>query len=151
MISIKAITEFALSFEGAVEQPHFEITSFRVNKKIFASLDIKKKRLCVKLSAIDQSVFCSFDNTIIYPVPNKWGLQGATYIELSKVPVSMCKDALTSSYCLVALKKMRKFLRHSVCRGEPLRAKNLPNWRRVFSREPSRHLSHTRQLKYTNS
>ncbi len=70
MISVEAITKFALSFEGAVEQPHFEITSFRVNKKIFASLDVKKKRLCVKLSVIDQSVFSSFDSTVIYPVPN---------------------------------------------------------------------------------
>ena len=60
----------------------------------------------VKLSAIDQSVFCAHDKTIIYPVYGHWGLQGATHIELKKVRVSVFKDALTTSYCNVAPKKL---------------------------------------------
>lgn len=58
------------------------------------------------LSKLDQSVFPAFDKTIIYPVPNKWGLKGATYIELKKVRKSMLKDALKVAYCTVAPKKL---------------------------------------------
>ena len=98
MVDPETFRQLALSFPDAVELPHFEKTSFRVNKKIFATLDIKKKRACVMLSEIDQSVFSVFDKTIIYPVPNKWGDKGATFIELQSVRKSMLKDALTQSY-----------------------------------------------------
>lgn len=105
MVSIAAFRQLALSFPGAVESPHFEKTSFRVAKKIFATLDIKNKQACIKLSAIDQDVFCAFDKTIVYPVPNKWGLQGWTMINLTKIRKTMCVDAVTQAYMQVAPKK----------------------------------------------
>lgn len=105
-MSIDTVRQLALAFEEAEELPHFEKTSFRVKKKIFATLDIERKRAMVKLSEIDQSVFGLFDNSIIYPVPGKWGLQGATYIELDKVSEDILSDALKISYCLVAPKKL---------------------------------------------
>jgi len=106
MVTIDAVRKFALSFEEAVELPHFEKTSFRVNKKIFATLDHKKKLLMVKLTAIDQSVLSAYDKTIVYPVKGTWGKQGATYIELKKVRANVFKEAMTISYCLVAPKKL---------------------------------------------
>jgi hypothetical protein len=106
MISISSVRKFALSFEEAIELPHFHLTSFRVNKKIFATLDLKKQLLMVKLSEIDQSAFSAFDKTIIYPVPGAWGKKGATYIELKKVRAEILKDAVTISYCNVAPKKL---------------------------------------------
>jgi hypothetical protein len=77
-----------------------------VRKKVFATLDEKRKRAMVKLSATDQSVFCSYDISVIYPVPGGWGRGGATYIELNKVRKSMFKDALTTAYCTVAPPKL---------------------------------------------
>ncbi len=56
------------------------------------------------LSEIDQSVFCAFDKSIIYPVPNKWGKQGATYVELTLVRKDTLKDALTQAYHKSVLK-----------------------------------------------
>ena len=106
MVSIKAFRELALALDEATESPHFEKTSFRVNKKIFATLDEKNAKAVVKFSTIDQSVFCSFDKTVIYPVPGKWGLQGWTIIELKKVRKKMLVDTLTISYCTVAPKKL---------------------------------------------
>jgi hypothetical protein len=106
MIKIETVRQVALSFDETVELPHFDLTSFRVKKKIFATLDVKNKRVCIKLSPVDQSVFCSYDKSIIYPVPNKWGLNGATYIELQKVSKGMFKDALTVAYCTVAPKNL---------------------------------------------
>ncbi|MFI5218612.1 MAG: MmcQ/YjbR family DNA-binding protein [Bacteroidia bacterium] len=102
MVSVKEARKLALSFPDSIELPHFHLASFRVKKKIFATLWEKEKRMMVKLSMIDQSVFCAYDKAIIYPVPNKWGLQGATFIELQKVRLNLLKDALTCSYNLVA-------------------------------------------------
>ncbi len=99
MVSVETAKKLALSFEDVVELPHFERTSFRINKKIFATLDEKNKLLCVMLNVINQSVFVAFDKSVIYPVPNKWGLQGATYVELNKVRKDLLKDILGVAYC----------------------------------------------------
>jgi hypothetical protein len=70
----------ALSFPNTIELPHFKKASFRVNKKIFATLDVKKSLACLLLSQIDQSVFLR--------------------IQQKK---SMLKDALTVAYKRVHL------------------------------------------------
>jgi predicted DNA-binding protein (MmcQ/YjbR family) len=106
MVSIETFRALSLAFDEAVEQPHFEKISFRVNKKIFATIDIKNSRAVVKLPVIEQSVFCSFNKSIIYPVPGTWGTQGWTIIELTKVGKNMLKDALATSYCSVAPKRL---------------------------------------------
>jgi predicted DNA-binding protein (MmcQ/YjbR family) len=105
MVSIEGFREMALAFEGSNEQPHFEKTSFRVGKKIFATLDTQHKRACLMLTPVDQSVFTAFDKSIIYPVPNKWGLKGATFVELQTVPKAMMKDALSQAYQKLVPKK----------------------------------------------
>ncbi len=76
-----------------------------MNKKIFATLDVKNNRACLMLSEIDQSVFSAFDQSVIYPVPNKWGKQGATFVELTIVRKSMLKDALKQAYKKITTKK----------------------------------------------
>lgn len=98
MVTLETFRQLALALPDAVEQPHFEKTSFRVKKKIFATLSTEKLIACVKLSLIDQSVFCAFDREIIYPVDNKWGQQGWTYIDIKKIKKGMLKDALTVAY-----------------------------------------------------
>jgi predicted DNA-binding protein (MmcQ/YjbR family) len=106
MVSIDTFRKLALSFPEATEEPHFENTSFRVKKKIFATYDRLKKRACIKLSEIDQDVFSAADKTIIFPVSNKWGKQGWTLIEMRKVKKELFIDALTTAYCEVAPKKL---------------------------------------------
>ena len=106
MVSIDTFRKLALSFPEATEEPHFEKTSFRVKKKIFATYEELKNRACIKLSEIDQDVFSSADKTIIYPVDNKWGKQGWTLIDMKKVHKNLFIDALTTAYCEVAPKKL---------------------------------------------
>ena len=106
MPTTHSFRKLALAFEATVEQPHFEKTSFRVNKKIFATMDEKNGRIVVKLSAVEQSVFCAFDKTVIYPVPGSWGTQGWTMIALQQIKTAMLKDILTVSYCNVAPKRL---------------------------------------------
>lgn len=97
-ITNNAFRKLALAFPEVVEQPHFEKTSFRVNKKIFATLDEKRQRACLKFSETDQDVFSSFDKNVIYPVPNAWGRQGWTFVELAMIDKEMLADALTTAY-----------------------------------------------------
>ena len=102
MVSIKTFTEMALSFPEAVQAPHFDLISFRVKKKIFATIHEKHNRVMIKLDPLDQSVFFFFYKTIIYPVPGAWGKGGATFVELSKVKKPMVKDALTLAWKRIA-------------------------------------------------
>ena len=105
-MTVKEAIALAMNFPEVVQAPHFERTSFRVKKKIFATLDVKKKRVVVKLSAIDQSVFIAYDSSVIFPVPGAWGKQGWTIIELEKVRKTMFQDALQTAYCTVAPKAL---------------------------------------------
>lgn len=80
----ESFRQTALSFPEATGQAHFEKPSFRVRKKIFATPDLKKHLACLKLSPINQNVFCSFDKSIIHPAPGKWGVQGRTLMDLHR-------------------------------------------------------------------
>lgn len=106
MVDIKTFRDIAMSLPGVTEKPHFEKRSFWINKKIFAILDEKNKRAVFKLSETDQSVFCAFDKSIIYPVPGKWGIHGWTLVELSKVRKTMLKDITGVAYQTVAPKQL---------------------------------------------
>ncbi len=98
MVSIDSFRKLALSFPDAEEQPHFHLRSFRLKKKIFATLWEKENRAMLKLSLNDQSVFCLYDTKVFFPVPGAWGKQGATFVDLGKVKMAMFKDALTCAY-----------------------------------------------------
>lgn len=106
MVSIDTARQLALSLPEAEEKSHFERPDFRVKNKIFASLHEDKACMMVKLSVMDQSVFCAFDKTIIYPVPGGWGKKGATLVNLKKVKKSMLLDALTTAWKTVAPSKL---------------------------------------------
>lgn len=106
MINIETVRKLALAFDGSEEMPHFEKQSFRVRKKIFATLDTRSGQAVLKLSAVDQSVFSAYDSAAIYPVPGSWGRQGWTFVELKKVRKDIFKDAITTAYCTVAPKKL---------------------------------------------
>lgn len=118
MVSIELFRKLALSFPEAAEAPHFEKTSFRVRKKIFATYDDKNHRACIKLSEIDQDVFSSAGRSVIYPLANKWGKQGWTLIELQKVHPDLFTDALITAYCEVAPQKLAQLLRPDENRRE---------------------------------
>lgn len=114
MIDAETFRRLALSFPEATEQPHFEKPSFRVGKKIFATLDVARQRGCVKLSEVDQDVFSAFDRSVIFPVPNKWGKQGWTFVDLTRVGEDIFSDVLTTAYCAVAPKKLSEQVKRGV-------------------------------------
>jgi len=111
MKQIDQLRKLALSFPETCEEPHFEKTSFKVNKKIFATYDEKLNQLCLKLSEIDQSVFSAMHKNGIYPVPNKWGKSGWTFVKIDVVNHEIITDALIAAYCQVAPKKYHELLK----------------------------------------
>jgi hypothetical protein len=53
------------------------------------------------------------DKTIIFPVDNKWGKQGWTFIDMSKVKEELFIAALTTAYCEAAPKKLSELVRQN--------------------------------------
>lgn len=102
MISLTSAKQLALSLPETEEKSHFERPDFRIKNKVFATLHLDKSVMVVKLSLVDQSVFCAFDAAIIYPVPGGWGRQGWTMINLKKIKKAMLTDALTTAWKTVA-------------------------------------------------
>ena len=110
MVSIATAKQMALSLPGTEEKDHFGMPSFRANNRIFSTLRINERRMMVKLSPIDQSVFYAFDPTVFFPVPNKWGLNGATFVELDKVRPDMLEDALNIAWQATAKNRLVFFI-----------------------------------------
>jgi hypothetical protein len=102
MVDLETFRKLALAFPGVEELPHFHLISFRFKKKIFATFWQKENRAMLKLSPVDQSVFCSYKDTVFFPVPGAWGKQGATFVKLKKVRKDIFLDALTTAYKNVA-------------------------------------------------
>ncbi len=108
MITAAEVRKLALSLEGITEGPHFDMTSFRIGKRIIFTLREKATRICIKLTPEDQDLFSLHDKAVIYPVPNKWGSQGWTFIDLKKVRVTVLKDLLAASIAGLKKKPARK-------------------------------------------
>lgn len=102
MVSIDQFRTWALAYPHVVELPHFEKTSFRVKQRIFATVDITRNQACLKLTEIEQDVFSKGSKGALYPVPNRWGKQGWTFVELNSVTKKLCEAALRSAYETVA-------------------------------------------------
>jgi predicted DNA-binding protein (MmcQ/YjbR family) len=107
MVTTETFRQLCLSFSNAVEAPHFEATSFRVNGKIFATLHIDDAKACLKFSPNDQQQFCAIDKEI-YPVPNKWGASGWTFININNIREELLMEALERAYKEIISPKKKK-------------------------------------------
>ncbi|MVO10341.1 MmcQ/YjbR family DNA-binding protein [Flavobacterium sp. TP390] len=106
MITIEGLRKYVFSFPEVEEAPHFEKISFRVQKKIFVTYSHSNHTITLKLSLEEQDVFSSGKDNAIFPVPNEWGKQGWTVVDLSSVHEDLFHDAITTAYCTIAPKKL---------------------------------------------
>jgi hypothetical protein len=100
MVTPEEAKAIALSFEETGEKPHFHRTAFTVKGKIFATLLAEDGTLNLMFDPQTQFIFCPPNSYIIFPVPNKWGLKGATTINLNKASRKLVKSALEEAYKL---------------------------------------------------
>lgn len=107
MITAETFRAFALSLPETEEAPHFELTSFRLKKKIFATLNAAHQRATLRFTPELQDLFASVSKGAIYAVPNKWGKFGWTHINLETAEWELCQDAIQTSWWEVAPKALR--------------------------------------------
>lgn len=106
MTNFSLLHEYVMSLPEVTEEPHFEKKSYRVKKKIIATVSADEGFFVVKLTEMQQSLFCKWDESACHPVPNKWGLQGWTRVYFEKVDEDFLKDIVKTSYVNVAPKKL---------------------------------------------
>ena len=104
MVKAEDARAMALSLPGTGEQPHFNRTAFTVKKKIFATLSFEDKTLNLKFTPAEQFIFCPPNSDVIFAIPNGWGRQGWTAIDLNKASKKLVTDALKEAYNIRAAK-----------------------------------------------
>lgn len=100
MASNDSFKKIALSFKDTTAVAHFEKTAFRSSKKIFASLLESESLGVALLTPAEQYVFCRLDEKNIYPVANKWGLKGATHLNIKNISTKLLKEILETAYSI---------------------------------------------------
>lgn len=107
MIDSEIFRAFALSLPETEELPHFEIISFRLKKKIFATLNAPERRATLRFTPELQDVFSAISKGAIFPVPNRWGHYGWTHINLETAEWELCQDALRTAWWEIAPASIR--------------------------------------------
>lgn len=102
----ETLRRFALSLPEAHEAPHFERTSFRVGKKIFATMTRDGREAMVKLPSPDdvEGLLSSYPETFFSF--GTWTTQnGALGVRLAKVEVAMMRQLVTAAWNGIAPKR----------------------------------------------
>ena len=85
----------ALSLPDTAESAHMSHPDFRVQGKVFATLDYPSEGWAmVKLPPEQQLAFIDLDPKAFSPVKGAWGRKGATSVLLKAVKASALKGAL---------------------------------------------------------
>jgi hypothetical protein len=102
----EALRKFALSLPEAHEEPHFERTSFRVGKKIFATMTPDGREAMVKLASPDdvEGLLSSRPDTFFGY--GTWTTRnGALGVRLAKVESALMKSLVTGAWRAIAPKR----------------------------------------------
>lgn len=107
MASFHQLCNIACAFPDVTQEAHFEKISFRIKGKIFCTYDPNTTFSTIKLSQLQQEAYAN-SSPHIEPVPNKWGQQGWTRADTTKIDIGTLKKLLHDAYTLVAAKPVRK-------------------------------------------
>jgi hypothetical protein len=97
MVLIEKFKSLVFSFPGVIEYTHFDRRAFKT-KRIFVTLHEESRSANFMFSPEEQADFCSLNIDGIAPLPNKWGLQGVTCMELDKVDEDVVLAGLEVAY-----------------------------------------------------
>ncbi len=100
MITADRFRAIALAFEGTAEAPHMERTAFRTTRRIFVTLSADGSRANVMLTPELQQLFVLGRKGMFTVIPNGWGAQGWTTIDLALVDEGTLTDALRAAHAM---------------------------------------------------
>lgn len=104
LITFRSVRSLALSLPEAEEHEHWGRPSFRVRKKIFATLWEDEQRAVLKLSLDEQDAFVrSHPETFS---AGSWSHQGWTNVDLRKVDAKLFRELLVASWRRLAGKRL---------------------------------------------
>jgi hypothetical protein len=94
----------ALALPEAVEEPHFDRPSFRVRKRIFATLRPGEGLAVLKLSRLAQEALVASDPQAFAVTP--WAHQGWTSVDLRRVDAAELRELVAEAWAEVAPKRL---------------------------------------------
>jgi hypothetical protein len=106
MLSHADIRAAALALPEAYEEAHFDIPSFRVNRKIFCTLHLDQPRIVLKLDPEDQHNL--LDGGAVLAVEGSWGRKGWTYLYFERADRGRLEQLLRLAWATVAPKRLLK-------------------------------------------
>jgi hypothetical protein len=109
--SAAILRKLALALPQAVEAPHFDMPSFRVAGKIFATARLGEPKAMLKLPPELQAAMCAAHPGIIAPVPGAWGARGATVVATNQIDPGLLADLVASAWAHTAPKKLAAALK----------------------------------------
>ena len=110
-MTVDEFRALALSLPYAIDKPHFDRASFRVDAprgKTIATLLEANATANVFLSVEEQEMLISAEPTVFSKVPNKWGDKGATTIQLTNADETTALSALKMSWTHASPPKVLK-------------------------------------------
>lgn len=107
MMTADEYRALALGFPKSRQDSHFDVTDFRVGKKIFATFREKDGRAVIKLSPDEQQLVMSTAPGLFEPIKGSWGQKGWTRVVLDRADQATVRHAMTMSWRSVAPKSLR--------------------------------------------
>lgn len=101
------LRKLALKLPDTTEEPHFDMPSFRVRGKIFATARLTEPKAMLKLPVELQQAMSAAHPGVIWPVPGAWGLKGATFVDTDRIDKKLLADLLASAWTAAHAKKRR--------------------------------------------
>jgi hypothetical protein len=97
MATATDVRKLALGLEGTTEHPHFDRAAFKV-KRIYATLAADGKSLNLKLTPEEQEFKTMMAPDVFSQIPNAWGRQGWTALDLRAVSKAELGSALAMAW-----------------------------------------------------
>ncbi|MES2601018.1 MAG: MmcQ/YjbR family DNA-binding protein [Pseudomonadota bacterium] len=91
------LRRIALSLDGTTEAPHFDRAAFKV-ARIFVTLAADGRTANIKFTPEEQEFKCMLAPGALTPVPNAWGKQGWTTLNLTSLGVDELKNAMEMAW-----------------------------------------------------
>ncbi|MCB9170080.1 MAG: MmcQ/YjbR family DNA-binding protein [Flavobacteriales bacterium] len=105
-MDIEAARRIALSLPNTQEYPHFDKVGFRIRSgtpgarpgRTFMTLWVEDHRAVLMLTVDQQADLQARHPKVFFPVPNKWGEKGATFVELAQVNEALFEEGLAQAF-----------------------------------------------------